>query len=140
MIPKELRKQVMICLHNTPSAGHLGVHKTLGRISERFYWPRMAIDAVPDQCISDDLPNAVPGYDVEINEAPQIISSPNSAPSDRIVHLLLTGDREAGHFSLLAPFQDSSTSQDSSDSSISNSGGTSSEKVLDSFLTPNSRY
>lgn len=38
VLPKSLREEVLQSLHNTPSAGHFGVAKTLGRLRERFYW------------------------------------------------------------------------------------------------------
>ena len=39
--PKSLRKEVMITLHNDPTSGHLGFIRTLYRIKERFYFPRI---------------------------------------------------------------------------------------------------
>ena len=38
VLPSTLRNGVLQCLHGTPSAGHFGVAKTLGRIKETFYW------------------------------------------------------------------------------------------------------
>ena len=38
LLPKKLRPQVLHALHNTETGGHFGIHKTLGRVRERFYW------------------------------------------------------------------------------------------------------
>lgn len=38
VVPKTLRNDVMLQLHDNATAGHLGVKKTLMRIQERFYW------------------------------------------------------------------------------------------------------
>ena len=37
VLPRTLQFQILHELHSTPTAGHLGVAKTLGRIRERFY-------------------------------------------------------------------------------------------------------
>ena len=37
MIPKSLRALVFELLHS--KSGHLGVHKTLEKVKERFFWP-----------------------------------------------------------------------------------------------------
>ena len=38
VLPRSLRSEALQQLHSTPTAGHLGDVKTLGRIQERFYW------------------------------------------------------------------------------------------------------
>jgi hypothetical protein len=38
----DLRQQILQELHDCPSAGHLGVTKTLQRVANRFWWPHMA--------------------------------------------------------------------------------------------------
>ena len=38
--PLEVRQRILQSLHNSPSGGHLGWNKTLGRVRHRFYWPR----------------------------------------------------------------------------------------------------
>ena len=40
-VPAPLRRSVLFSSHDDPSASHLGVHKTLGRILERYWWPRL---------------------------------------------------------------------------------------------------
>lgn len=38
IVQKTLRKIFMEQLHNGVTAGHLGIRKTLERVSARFYW------------------------------------------------------------------------------------------------------
>jgi transposase InsO family protein len=37
----ELRRQILFEYHDSPSAGHLGVTKTIRNVSRRFWWPHM---------------------------------------------------------------------------------------------------
>lgn len=62
VIPSELREQLIIENHATPTAGHLGIHKTYHRLALRFYWPCMFSDVVNlvsgcSVCISHKAPN-----------------------------------------------------------------------------------
>lgn len=43
-IPKELQDGIITSAHASPSSGHGGIHKTLSRIREKYYWPHMASD------------------------------------------------------------------------------------------------
>lgn len=43
MCSKE-REKILLSCHNQPASGHMGVKKTLSRISERFYWAGMSND------------------------------------------------------------------------------------------------
>ena len=54
VLPRSLQLQVLHDLHSTPTAGHLGVAKTLGRIRERFYWMQYSKD-VRNYCRKCDL-------------------------------------------------------------------------------------
>ena len=54
MLPRDLQPQVLQQLHNAPTAGHLGITKTLGRVRERFYWVQYSKD-VKDYCRKCDL-------------------------------------------------------------------------------------
>lgn len=44
VVPKKYRRKIITDLHDTPTCGHAGVHKTLHRISNKYYWPRMQAD------------------------------------------------------------------------------------------------
>ena len=44
IIPTSLRKEVLRQLHDSPSAGHLGADKTLGRVRQVGYWVNMIAD------------------------------------------------------------------------------------------------
>jgi hypothetical protein len=39
VVPKTLRHVVIIALHSTPLAGHVGLYKTFWRIAARYWWP-----------------------------------------------------------------------------------------------------
>jgi len=43
-VPKHKRAEILQRLHDQPTAGHLGIAKTIARIAEVFYWPRMFAD------------------------------------------------------------------------------------------------
>ena len=38
LLPLKFRREVLHQLHNTVTAGHLGVSKMLGKVQEHFYW------------------------------------------------------------------------------------------------------
>lgn len=44
VVPESCRHSVMCDGHTNPCAAHLGVKKTIARISERYYWPKMGRD------------------------------------------------------------------------------------------------
>jgi transposase InsO family protein len=44
VLPMPYRKAILTNLHNTPLAGHLGIQKTINRISKFYYWPGMIKD------------------------------------------------------------------------------------------------
>lgn len=41
VLPSVLRKQVLCSLHNGITSAHLGVHKTVAKIKQNFYWYKM---------------------------------------------------------------------------------------------------
>jgi len=43
-LPKEARKEILREYHDAPTAGHLGIAKTIARIAEKYYWPGMFRD------------------------------------------------------------------------------------------------
>ena len=53
ILPKSLVQQVLKGLHSSPSAGHMGITRTLLRAKERFFWPQM------DECITDFVNNCI---------------------------------------------------------------------------------
>jgi len=54
ILPESLRKEVLQQLHNSQTAGHLGVAKTLSRVRERFYWVQCVRD-VQQWCRNCDV-------------------------------------------------------------------------------------
>ena len=49
IIPRSLVPTVLQALHDGPAGGHLGRNKTLAKVRERFYWPRLC-DDVEEWC------------------------------------------------------------------------------------------
>lgn len=43
-VPEYLRKNIIRQCHDEPTAGHLGREKTIRRVTEQYYWPRMYLD------------------------------------------------------------------------------------------------
>lgn len=44
-VPQSLKRDFFIAMHDTPSAGHLGINHTIHRMSKRYWWPKMVSDA-----------------------------------------------------------------------------------------------
>lgn len=44
VIPREQRKDVIRDNHDPPTSGHLGISKTIARVSQKFYWPKLRAD------------------------------------------------------------------------------------------------
>lgn len=43
-VSEKNRTQVLSESHNEPTAGHLGIRKTIARVGQRYYWPRWKTD------------------------------------------------------------------------------------------------
>ena len=39
VVPRCLKQEILRHVHDRPEGGHLGVHKTISKVQERFYWP-----------------------------------------------------------------------------------------------------
>ena len=44
IVPRPLRKAILLDLHDSDTGGHLGECKTLSRLRQRYYWPGQATD------------------------------------------------------------------------------------------------
>jgi hypothetical protein len=44
IVPTALRRDIFSAYHASPTAGHMGVYKTLHRLRLRFFWPKMRLD------------------------------------------------------------------------------------------------
>ena len=44
IVPDTMKADLLKYMHDIPSAGHLGVDKTLEKVKKAFYWPRMKSD------------------------------------------------------------------------------------------------
>ena len=61
--PAEIRKDILIWLHNDRTAAHLGIHKTLFNVRRRFWWPglRHDVESWCQQCRQCQYRNQRPG-------------------------------------------------------------------------------
>lgn len=41
VIPQDLRDDILFACHDEPTAGHLGFTRTLARVRQKYYWPRL---------------------------------------------------------------------------------------------------
>ena len=41
-VPSQLQEQILFMCHDSPQSGHLGIEKTLARVTSRYWWPRLA--------------------------------------------------------------------------------------------------
>lgn len=44
VVPKSMRKEVLYNYHDVPTAGHYGIERTINRITQLYYWPKMRKD------------------------------------------------------------------------------------------------
>lgn len=44
VVPKPLRRAIVLAAHEGPQAGHLGITKTLCRVAQKYFWPTMTKD------------------------------------------------------------------------------------------------
>lgn len=43
-VPEDFREELVRLMHGSPLSGHLGVDKTIARVTEQHFWPRMTTD------------------------------------------------------------------------------------------------
>ena len=41
IVPESLKEEILELYHDVPTAGHLGIYKTLEKIKQHLYWPSM---------------------------------------------------------------------------------------------------
>lgn len=46
LVPKKLRVEAIMSCHDPPTSAHFGVYKTLSKLQERYYWPKMRNDVL----------------------------------------------------------------------------------------------
>lgn len=43
-VPRTLRQEILVSCHDDVTAGHLGIKRTIDKIRQRYFWPRMFAD------------------------------------------------------------------------------------------------
>ncbi|XP_047027955.1 uncharacterized protein LOC124636045 [Helicoverpa zea] len=56
VVPEQDRRQVLVDLHDAPTAGHFGVERTLSRVRARYYWPGMRAVVESDNFVPSITP------------------------------------------------------------------------------------
>ncbi len=54
VVPTSMQSEVLTLLHDSLTAGHLGVEKTLHRVRQRFFWPKLR-QTVRDWCVTCEV-------------------------------------------------------------------------------------
>jgi len=81
VLPRSLVPDVLSALHDAPSAGHLGVAKTVERVRERFYWYGLQSD-VEDWCRQCE--KCTKRKSPQTNARAPLVSSCSGYPFERI--------------------------------------------------------
>lgn len=76
-VPQSLRSELFRSMHDTPVAGHLGVHHTFLRMSKRYWWPSMNADVrkYVETCFQCQVRNTSPMQNVRVPVAPETFPS-----------------------------------------------------------------
>ncbi len=82
IVPKPLRAKVLQTAHDIPLSGHLGIKKTLDRITQRFFWPGIRKD-VTEYCRSCEPCQLASKYHTKF-KAPMISLPVVEQPFERI--------------------------------------------------------
>lgn len=104
-VPKDERTRVLNECHDLPTAGHLGVAKTLARLAQHYYWPGMLRDATKyvrscDNCQSHKAQQLLPPGQMHatlVEHAWEMVSAdlvvPSVSSSNGHTQLLVMQDR-----------------------------------------------
>lgn len=122
VVPESLRISVLKECHDNPSAGHLGVKKTVNRVRQHYYWPSLIADVKQyvrhcEICASHKSsqlpPSGMMGRQREVTEPFQIVSMDLMGPFPRSKQgntMLLVVSCWFSKFSLLFPLRNGKTS------------------------------
>ncbi|XP_037298663.1 uncharacterized protein LOC119190566 [Manduca sexta] len=87
VVPIGQRPKILFEYHDAPTAGHLGVERTLQRIASRYYWPgmRASVTDYVKQCTSCQR------YKVDARKPAGLVQSPAAAQRFEVVAVDLFG-------------------------------------------------
>ena len=73
IVPTSYRHEILSLAHDTPLSGHLGINKTLQKVTTHFYWPGIAefcktchtcqMVGKPNQVIPKELLKPIPAFE-----------------------------------------------------------------------------
>ena len=123
VVPTNKRIEVLKEAHDSPLSAHLGIFKTLKRVSEFYYWPQLRRDVIKyvrncKVCLAQKSPNLVPsgqfGQFKNVTLPFQLISIDLMGPLPRSLKgntsILVVSDWFT-KFSLLLPMRDAKVSK-----------------------------
>ena len=72
VVPQEKRKEVLHHLHSAPGSGHMGVHRTVERVRQHFFWVGIKVDVRHycrecDACTAFKLPKGGPKAPMKVH-------------------------------------------------------------------------
>lgn len=92
VVPRAVRKRILFEGHDHPTSAHLGIRKTIGRISQKYYWPKMRVDISRyvrgcEVCQAHKVPRLLPtglmGQPRKVDRPWQMISTDLMGPFPR---------------------------------------------------------
>ena len=117
VVPKSQKFHIMRLCHDPPTSGHFGFFKTLAKIQENYYWPKMRRDVLryvrschicASQKVSSTARMGLMGSEKKVNFPFQIIAvdlvGPLPRSSHGYTHLLVIGDWFS-KYTLLCPLR-----------------------------------
>ncbi|KAL0821690.1 hypothetical protein ABMA28_005122 [Loxostege sticticalis] len=87
VVPTSERAKILAEFHDSPTAGHMGVERTMHRISSRFYWPGMRAT------VTEYVKNCVPcqRYKADNRKPAGLLQSPAGARRFEVISIDLFG-------------------------------------------------
>ncbi|KAL0819596.1 hypothetical protein ABMA28_007685 [Loxostege sticticalis] len=87
VVPTSERAKILAEIHDSPTAGHMGVERTMHRISSRFYWPGMRAT------VTEYVKNCVPcqRYKADNRKPAGLLQSPAGARRFEVISVDLFG-------------------------------------------------
>ena len=86
--PNEYRKAVLKYAHDLPLADHLGIRKTLSRLLQYFYWPKVR-DDVKESCKTCHTCQMVGNRNCIIPKSPLVLIPAVDTPRKRRARMKL---------------------------------------------------
>ena len=132
VVPRSLVNDVLTSLHDGPTAGHLGITKTLQKVRERFYWPGQRQD-VEDWLRKCE--KCATGKGATKGTRAPLVSCPPSYPMERVaIDILGALSESANHNKFIMVVGDYLSKWTESYAIPNQEAHTVSQKLVDEFI------